>query len=69
MLLREWEINKKSFIKELFDRLAFMTIHGKIGYQEAKKIPNWERRMYMEAVGRMVEEKRKATGGLSDLLE
>jgi hypothetical protein len=69
LIIKELEDIKSSVRENIFDRLSFMTRYGRIGYEEAKRITNWERHHYMQAVGKLIDEEAKKFGGLMPLMD
>jgi len=39
-----------------------MTRYGRSGYDRAMNLPTWERRQYLKALAKLLEEEKKASG-------
>ena len=57
-ILKAWEDVREDLPKRVFKNLAFMTRYGRIGYEEAMRIPAWERSMYLESLSETIREEK-----------
>ena len=57
-ILKTWEDVREDLPKRVFKNLAFMTRYGRIGYEEAMRIPAWERSMYLELLSEIIREEK-----------
>lgn len=57
-IVKAWEDIREDFLHRTFKNIAYMTRYGRIGYEEAMRIPAWERSWYLESINELLSEER-----------
>jgi len=57
-IIDAWERSKEDILETTFKNIAYMTRYGRIGYEEAMRIPAWERAHYMKSLDELISEER-----------
>jgi len=57
-IIDAWKKAREDIVKTTFKNIAYMTRYGRIGYEEAMRIPAWERAHFLESINELIHEER-----------